>query len=955
MDIKNDTKQKGLEPQTQVRELFGREHAEKSRRTSSSSKDNKIISTSVQVDALHKKIESEIGKLKNFRKSFLKDTKGKPEKTAHILTGKYEGLNFPDSSIAAKWQEVVNLEIGSPEIRNKTPCLRTTHMVSSPQSSSSAEPHSKPEPGTDSPLVESPDETIARMCGGCNNGCCDTRPGAYSIYQRDYCHLGATCPIRMSECRQCYPSNASCITCMSRAIAVPMPYSSNPCYQYPIGTLYQKLDMLVPQRNGCEIFTCNCPRNTFCKRTTDLNTSDFCSNWYPDPVATVNRAVNTNEIPLSKFQFTPKQPIQAGGKEKGRSESPPKNAEKIMKISYRQQRPELNQSGIAKDKMSVKNYGTVKKKPADDPDINAEKLRMHREYMEMYKTEHKKTANKDSSQNNSELDTCPTYTRLPVENENDARLSASYIKEIEPSTNPNLNTVTNLSPPARAEDGANQTPVVNQINAIGNVQQIAQSNNDHTKSHKLKNLSVKRDNAPKKLSPIIHEFSTPGLPDSNDKNVRLIWPPAKLVMSDRSAQSPMEETQTDNQLNPPSASTSQHHITSQSCQTSPKNQLPTDRAVLSDKSLLTQTEETQANIPLNHPQLLTTLISNQSSQTSPRNPAPSSLQVWTNGIQSQVQETQTDIRDGAECEQINADQAKKASTFREETTFSKFDAKQKAHGNKGRTTCSARHASKIDKLQIFTSASSARNFIPWHTLRRKEGNRRMIENYKAMIQHKRVDTHTPESESNPSTTDTALPVTPNHCDGNYIDLEPGQSNLPAVSIRSDYQSSSQYPEPSNQAAQDDNTFEVQTEQRPQPFDLCDVPCGPSISQQQPLRDFVCTDQCIREKRRRSVTFRDESGLGNRSAVDWERLPKLSMERDTAGAQQPDDDNDYTDDDLLDSHRSTNTEFTCNESNYEDECSTFNDSNRDYIPPFTGCPCMYNEYVKLVAKCRRPNI
>lgn len=83
----------------------------------------------------------------------------------------------------------------------------------------------------------------------------------------------------------------------------------------------------------------------------------------------------------------------------------------------------------------------------------------------------------------------------------------------------------------------------------------------------------------------------------------------------------------------------------------------------------------------------------------------------------------------------------------------------------------------------------------------------MIENYKAMIQHKRVDTHTPESESNPSTTDTALPVTPNHCDGNYIDLEPGQSNLPAVSIRSDYQSSSQYPEPSNQAAQDDNTFE----------------------------------------------------------------------------------------------------------------------------------------------------
>ncbi|TDG40498.1 hypothetical protein AWZ03_013086 [Drosophila navojoa] len=228
----------------------------------------------------------------------------------------------------------------------------------------------------------------------------------------------------------------------------------------------------------------------------------------------------------------------------------------------------------------------------------------------------------------------------------------------------------------------------------------------------------------------------------------------------------------------------------------------------------------------------------------------------------------------------------------------------------------------------------------------------MIENYKAMIQHKRVDTHTNKLENNPSTKEKALPATPNHSDGNYIDLEPGQNNFPTVSIRSDYQSLPQYTEPNNQAPQDDNTFETKTEQRPQPFDLCEEPCGPSMSQN---GNSFCTEQCVREKRRRSVTFRDESGHGNRSAVDWERLSKLSIERDTAGAQKPDDDNDDTDDDQLDSHRSTNTEFTCNESNYEDECSTLNDSNRDYIPPFTGCPCMYNKYLKLVAKCRRTNI
>lgn len=905
------------------------------------------------MDALHKKIENEIGKLKNFRKSFLKDTKGKPEKTAHILTGKYEGLNLPDSSIPAKWQEVVNLEIGSPEIRNKTPCFRTMPIVSSPQSINSVEPHSKPEPepgpGTDGPLVESPGNTITRMCGGCNHGCCDTRPGAYSIYQRDYCHQAAACPIRMSDCRQCYPNNASCITCMSRAIAVPMPYSSNPCYQYPVGTHYQKLDTLMPQRNGCEIYTCNCPKNTFCRRTTDLNTSDFCSNWYPDPVATVNRAVNTKELPVSKLQFTPKQPIQAGGKEKEKSESPPKSAEKIMKVSFRPQRPELNESAIAKDKMTIKKYGTVKKKTGEVADINAEKLRMHREYMEMYKTEHKKTANKDSSQNNSELDTCPTYTRLPVEHGNDARLYASYFRETDPYTNLSPTAATNLSPPERTEDSANQQPAVSQIKAIGNGQQKAQSNDGQNKSHKLKNLSVKHSNAPKTLSPIIHEISIPVLPDADDKNVRLIWPSAKPVMSDRSPQSSVERTQTDNQLNPPSTFTSQHHITNQSCQTSPKNQIPTDRAILSNKSQLLQTEETQADVQLNHPQPLTTLISNQSSQTSPRNPRPSSPKVGIITTQSQVQETQTDIQDDADLEKIKEDKGKKASTFREETTFSKCDTvgitiaikkcfifllaiyykNKKAHGNKphkGRTTCSARHASKIDKLQIITSVSSARNFIPWYVLRRKEGNRRMIENYKAMIQHKFVATYTPESESNPSTTDTALTVTPNRSDSNYIDLEAGQNSLPAVSIRSEYQSFTQYPEPNNQASHGDNAIEgttnvisynssvkkyhkslpivhnlVQTEQRPQSFDLCDEPCGPLTTQKETLGgDFVCTKQCAREKRRRSVTFQDESGVCNRSAVDWERLNQLSMERDIAVAQKPDDDNDNTDDDLLDS-------------------------------------------------------
>lgn len=101
-----------------------------------------------------------------------------------------------------------------------------------------------------------------------------------------------------------------------------------------------------------------------------------------------------------------------------------------MKISFRKQQSELSESAKtkpAKDKMIIKAYVAAQAPTVDRQQIDEEKLRMHREYMEMYRMEHEKTAGKDSSINMSELGISPTYTILPVQESTSAKHCRSYI------------------------------------------------------------------------------------------------------------------------------------------------------------------------------------------------------------------------------------------------------------------------------------------------------------------------------------------------------------------------------------------------------------------------------------------------------------------------------------------------------------------------------------------------
>ncbi|XP_033149747.1 axoneme-associated protein mst101(2) isoform X2 [Drosophila busckii] len=110
-----------------------------------------------------------------------------------------------------------------------------------------------------------------------------------------------------------------------------------------------------------------------------------------------------------------------------------------------------------------------------------------------------------------------------------------------------------------------------------------------------------------------------------------------------------------------------------------------------------------------------------------------------------------------------------------------------------------------------------------------------------------------------------------------------------------------------------------------------------------------------EKRTRSVTFEDECGVTEKinsvehchESIDWEGL---------VDDKDFEEDMKYSDDEnLMDTCRSSNTELTCMESEYEDEYLSCDENKSahvvDNLPPFTGCPCMYKKYLKMVGICK----
>ncbi|XP_064544857.1 uncharacterized protein LOC135432899 isoform X2 [Drosophila montana] len=460
MDFNNDKKQRSLGPsfllerkqrisiegrgdmyikntQTQVRELYRREALNEPCRSSSSHTDSQLLKTSLEVKALHKKIEREIGKLKNFRYSFLKDDQSPVQKqkpapskatVKHLhwrqkILRNHKGRTFDESPTSSNRQELQSIGFSSPDTGDRQPYFRTMCVASSPKSSAGEEVDSNRANRTavDCLLDENsiqPEQKINRMCGGCVYGHCDDMSRPCSIYQSDYCQYGGA-----SFCPQC--SSNSYRTC-DMPEPVPVPYSPDPLYQYPAGIVCQKQDSMMS--------SCTCSRPSCSRRKTDLNTDKFCRNWCPDPLSKRDRSPKAKDHFLSRSP-SPRPQTRRIGKEKGKSESPSKyptqkdqrqKPDKVMKISFRKQQSELSKTKPAKDKMIIKAYVAAQAPAVDSYQMDDDKLRMHREYMEMYRREHEKTAGKDSSISTSELGISPTYTKLPVRESTSAKHCRSF-------------------------------------------------------------------------------------------------------------------------------------------------------------------------------------------------------------------------------------------------------------------------------------------------------------------------------------------------------------------------------------------------------------------------------------------------------------------------------------------------------------------------------------------------
>ncbi|XP_002047987.3 uncharacterized protein [Drosophila virilis] len=1046
MDFNNDKKQRGLGPsfllerkqrisiegrgdmyikntQTQVRELYRREALNEPRRSSSSNTDSQLLKTSLEVKALNKKIEREIGKLKNFRYSFLKDDqspvqkqKPAPTKTTvkHLhwrqkLLKHHRERTFDESPTSSNRQELQSLGFSSPDTGDRRPYFRTMCVASSPKSSAGEQADSSRPTTGDNRLdrrPHQPEQKITRMCGGCVYGHGEDMSQPCSVYQSDYCQYGGA-----SFCPQCTPNSYR--TCDMPG-PMPMPYSPDPLYQYPVGSVNQQQESMMN--------SCTCSRPSCCRRRTDLNTDKFCHSCCADPLSKRDRSSKTKDNFLSRSP-SPRPQARRVGKEKGRFESPskypsqqeqPPNSDKVMKISFRKQQSELSESAKtkpAKDKMIIKAYVAAQAPTIDKHHIDEEKLRMHREYMEMYRMEHEKTAGKDSSLNMSELGISPTYTILPVQESTSAKHSRSYIVGTSTSRQVRFSLdQCKCEDPSEADALAKicQDTVTQTVITNGCMQQMENSSSVEYESCEAKTdqfqkrtLSVKRNDVVKTVSSC-----------QTDDVVEDFLDECSSYVDGAGAMSQWQLAQ-----QPPS-------MTNQSSQTSPKIAGPTVSSYISQcQGIIRKQTTTQTDI-------------------------------------------QSDSRDWQECPEIltheqllslnGENTVQTSTTMRDLTTVSEQPTFSGALGQSHRKVVQSEPViqspraefaydngpiSAAERPEAFQSqphvwiqnssdaAVSPRKCIPWHELTSSYTQSQQICRDSSGVQQNAVD-FTEEIYEDckcPGST----PVHMDH-DNDNVDYR-NQHNLSPNLTATEYTSLVECPDYNSINRPDDcepfedttadydstveelsNTMlsmEVRSpspildatltcrDQHEQDFNPCDdseyipqleepVASGRAYlyRQEQLIHNFepprqesydreqlAIREQSIQsrstvcERRARSVTFEDESGFSERSntvkscrsLVDWERVSQHSLRRDMGQEDFPHG-NGYADvGSPMNSYRSSSTagtEFTCNESNYGDDYITCNEAQTERgihidIPPFTGCPCMHNEYLKLVGMCK----
>ncbi|XP_030373263.1 uncharacterized protein LOC115623183 [Scaptodrosophila lebanonensis] len=473
--------------QTQVRELFrhkqwhsqstprGRDQVPTVEPTSSLS-DTKILRTRLQVDALNNKIENEIDRLKKFRDYFVdKETNksrrakeenkldfGKAPSPSTMTWRQSLSANrgtalsqlTDDSSIqsdrirkyAPSSPRFRSIGMRQPQHENVDSSGRRGKRLTTNKTSNKQQEHSRHVSRTKE----------RRFAGGCTFGHNPQQPG--TVYQADYGSSAPYFSLYSGQCH-CHPAQAQQQPPLQFCRCCEMS-SPNTGYQYPAYPQQQQ-QQSTPQasvRNPSPAFCC-CNHSPHSRRASDLNTEDYCRNWYSElfaerkPSRTRDRTRHSSVGSSSKNRRSTEKekegrktsPVRPKSKSKSKGESIAKctmnqriekklresgiadaeslaqykvqSHEKIMKVTLRKEdqaktKKEPKECPQPPEKMQVPVTETTV--PCDDR-TDEEKQQIYHEYMEMYKAEHERSANKDIQQQCLEPEISPTYTKLSPE------------------------------------------------------------------------------------------------------------------------------------------------------------------------------------------------------------------------------------------------------------------------------------------------------------------------------------------------------------------------------------------------------------------------------------------------------------------------------------------------------------------------------------------------------------
>lgn len=361
--------------QTQVRELYhskmGRSRSynfESQQPISSTSTDTNIVRANHEVNALNERIENEIDKLKNFRDCFLQDKQLKEESQKNSPA--------PEGTPRRRSR---SLQCQRPPLAIRMVNSNNHHKSKSLVTEQRAKHHDRLDAGCSRCLNDN-----------CSTPCSPNYPCGYCPCDPHHCYYDV---YHLSNEQHQFVGNSHCWYPKAE------PYTH--CIEYP--------------QQSC----CYSPQYSQRCRT-DLNTDEVCR-YMQESARCIQPSRSSS-------------PSRECKKSPGCRCTP--DCGKIMTVTvkkHQQQhkancatRRDSNAGPSKKEKIIISSNSTRKTQKSDS--YCSETMRMHREYIEMYKKEHEKTAEKLSCQNVLDLVGKRTYIKLPTDPQNDQVQQSSYIK-----------------------------------------------------------------------------------------------------------------------------------------------------------------------------------------------------------------------------------------------------------------------------------------------------------------------------------------------------------------------------------------------------------------------------------------------------------------------------------------------------------------------------------------------